>query len=115
MLIRHAAALALVGWYLMVPPLFKQGINSNAPLSDWDQKGAFDTADKCEEARSRLSDCGEVLNDARPGNAIDLCGAGFKPRSAYKDKSQADIVGQLAFQYMEARCVSTDDPRLKGN
>src|SRR6185312_12144148 len=31
---RHAAALALVGWYLMMPP-WNPALDANAPLSKW--------------------------------------------------------------------------------
>jgi hypothetical protein len=30
---RHAAALALVGWYLMIPPFDGKSVNINSPLS----------------------------------------------------------------------------------
>jgi hypothetical protein len=44
---RHAAALALVGWYLMVPP----SEHVNLPISRWNHIASFDTADKCEADR----------------------------------------------------------------
>jgi hypothetical protein len=45
---RHAAALALVGWYLMVPPrVYNAGnmlhIEIKAPLSKWERWGSFDS------------------------------------------------------------------------
>ncbi len=39
----HAAALALVGWYLMLPP--KQDIQ--APIAKWRIVGNYDSADQC--------------------------------------------------------------------
>jgi hypothetical protein len=50
MKLRHAAALALVGWYLMVPPLASsQGlaVNLHAPLWKWISIGNYDSADAC--------------------------------------------------------------------
>jgi hypothetical protein len=43
---RHAATLALGGWYLMVPPLSPDGkqIDATAKLSHWDAKLGFDRA-----------------------------------------------------------------------
>ena len=44
---RHAAALALVGFYLMVPPqIFSSGygtvnVNANEPLSKWNYMARF--------------------------------------------------------------------------
>jgi hypothetical protein len=51
--LRHAAALALVGWYLMVPFPDAPGKTPNfrAPLSQWNQMGAFDTAVACDKER----------------------------------------------------------------
>jgi hypothetical protein len=45
MSLRHNAALALVGWYLMVPP----ASGSKLPISQWEQLGNFDKIDDCED------------------------------------------------------------------
>jgi len=110
----HAAALALVGWYLMVPPLFKHGVNVNAPVSEWDHRQAFDTADACEKARVGLYHCGAVLNGAERGTVMQACGFDSHPRPI-KDKKADAIVGQIVMQFYEAACIATDDPGLKGN
>ena len=52
MKLRHPAALALVGWYLMVPPSMGGKLDIKAPLSGWIDQGAFDRADDCESARA---------------------------------------------------------------
>ena len=104
MKLRHAAALALVGWYLMVPPnqagwacgqsfaavlshqLFGTGDDKlcahysslpdlDAPLSQWHQAGEpFETLSECEEVRDKRL--------KEPG-------------------------------MMLAKCIASDDPRLK--
>jgi hypothetical protein len=57
--LRHAAALALVGWYLMLPPMEanEQGVlislNLNAPISKWDVSGSYDSPSECRAARAR--------------------------------------------------------------
>jgi hypothetical protein len=54
---RHAAALALVGWYLMMPPntqgWFSKTKNNDeaAPLDQWTIVRSFDTALMCEHYR----------------------------------------------------------------
>jgi hypothetical protein len=48
----HAASLALVGWYLMMPPWGKV----NAPLSEWVVYQSFDSAEVCAVARKALVD-----------------------------------------------------------
>ena len=48
---RHAATLALVGWYLMVPPHDPDGQHANpkGPLSQWHILASFDSADECQK------------------------------------------------------------------
>jgi len=56
MKLRHAAVLALVGWYLMMPPYrtWKEaGGLDDPPLSLWIQEGQFDTATECQQALER--------------------------------------------------------------
>lgn len=91
--IRHAAALALVGWYLMIPPAVEEDSNhalhtKPAPLSEWQNFESFDTAKECEEGAKPL----------------------VKPMQA--DVSQQHLsLNDLRLLY--ARCFATDDPRLK--
>jgi hypothetical protein len=84
---RHVAALALVGWYLLVPPRTKtwwigeERYDDAAPLSRWTIERSFDKAEPCEAAR---------LNT----------------------QQQA---GDAATRMNHAVCVASDDPRLKQN
>src|SRR6266849_4268260 len=53
MKLRDAAALALMGWYLIVPPPDSPSgdtVNLKAPLNQWVIYSAFDSADKSEVA-----------------------------------------------------------------
>jgi len=92
---RHAAALALVGWCLMVPPPRAVGDHFQtdfyAPLSKWAKVRTFDLQSQCET-----------------------------PRAAYQQKPTGNLVIMLGAAEAQAttkasRCVATDDPRLKGN
>jgi hypothetical protein len=97
---RHAAALALAGWYLMYPPqsLDMSGVSAkNAetevpkrvkeysqlvdalPLSLWKTRDFFDTAQECKHQKD--------LDRNRSSGAT----------------------ADLAFE----KCIATDDPRLK--
>jgi len=50
--LRHAAALTLVGWYLMLPPVGSDGrIQKDARLSDWYIFSSFQTKEACEKER----------------------------------------------------------------
>ncbi len=86
---RHAAALALMGWYLMMPPWRLIGgemrpvSDPDASLSKWVNEGNFDTAASCYHALMQFLD---VAGDGKP----------------LTDRNPARF----------ARCVATDDPRL---
>jgi hypothetical protein len=49
---RHAAALALVGWYVMAPPWYNDEKEPRlyVPIADWEIIGSFDSADLVEMA-----------------------------------------------------------------
>src|SRR5208337_304353 len=50
MKLHHAGALALVGWYLMVPPLGPDGWwDRSAPLPKYKVMDSFDTAKECRD------------------------------------------------------------------
>ena len=59
--LRHAAALALVGWYLLIPPVFSamgshpRAFNDlNAALNKWDIQGSFDSETSCVKEKKRI-------------------------------------------------------------
>lgn len=57
--IRHVAALALVGWYLMMPPINTRHAPDNlvdmyASLREWDILESIDQADDCEQVRQAM-------------------------------------------------------------
>jgi hypothetical protein len=56
---RHAAALALIGWYLMTPPPSKVPkvgwtVGTSEPMNEWRHIASYDTAAACESARDSL-------------------------------------------------------------
>lgn len=71
---RHGAALALVGWYLMVPPLVGlNAYNSDAPLNTWKLFLSFDSAAECEAFaadRQKNATDSDVRNAARESKCI---------------------------------------------
>jgi len=85
---RHAAALALVGWYLMTPPIDPasrfdpkfsvQQLDMKAPVYNWWIADTFNTSDDCKAAIASMN--------LKPG----------------------------AYLYGKDQCVSADDLRLKG-
>jgi hypothetical protein len=52
---RHAAALVLCGWYLMMPPPYWSKTNPRtAPLRQWRVFGRYDSARECSDERTIL-------------------------------------------------------------
>jgi hypothetical protein len=85
---RHAAALALVGWYLIMP--HRPG-DSGEPFSQWYQSEEFDTD----------AECNQLLE---------------YDRGVYRDnKSKNPVVQEQIRRLRYAQCVAANDPRLKSN
>ncbi len=93
--LHHAAALALVGWYLMTPQISGDyRVLNDSPLAEYHEEAAYDSAAECETAKRRLLDFAKkTLNDPKTDKLWEA-----------KAKSLFDGV-----------CVSSDDPRLKPN
>jgi hypothetical protein len=109
---RHAAALALVGWYLMVPPLDRKGdIDQDAAISKWRVVASADTIAGCKRAKADLE---AELKRYRPTQAER-----DNPNSNDPAVLQAlrEELMQRITLYLElestAACIATDDPRLK--
>jgi hypothetical protein len=50
----HAAALAMVGWYLMMPPVHDGQPDTQAPISAWKVFRTFDSTAACQEWKLKL-------------------------------------------------------------
>ena len=103
---RHAAALALVGWYLMLPPMNEKGVYTQDSISDWDHVGSYDSAAECDQTARQMQDGIAAIGDQE-----------FKERS----QREAAQNGKMAISRADAlkrayaaQCVASDDPRLKG-
>jgi len=101
--LRHAAALTLVGWYLMMPPILAIGdtndvehgewwTQTDAPVFKWQISSSFDSASDCEDLKSKLI--------KRGGSEIGHAKANSYNRA-------------FAVASTQALCIATDDPRLK--
>ena len=102
--LRHAAALALVGWYLMAPQLNEKGVNSNAPMSDWDRVESFETVGACEQTLRLTQNAISAVSDQEFTERF-----GLRPAVGKKSVSKADALQK----WNDGKCVASDDPRLK--
>lgn len=83
----RAAALALLGWYLMMPPLGADQLYDNtAPISKWSINSSFNNAMECIDRQAHM---------------------------LQRAKDQHDKHGENA--WLSSACIVSDDPRLKGN
>jgi len=87
----HAAELALVGWYLMVPPLQKP----HSTLSHWKTLKVFDMEALCETKRKAMVE--EAESDETGESGV----IGFET-----PKGKKEFIARAAL------CVATNDPRL---
>lgn len=104
---RHAAALTLVGWYLMIPPINNKSDEFTAitiPLNYWYNLEQYDSAEQCQARASVLQSTG-----AREENESDT---ELLKMGLFKT---ADAARTWAMSIHNARCFASDDPRLKGN
>ena len=91
---RHAAALALVVWYLMIPPVrgTPGEILGHAPLSQWDFYDQYDSKAECENSIPSDKGVRENMKQCSNGDcAINVALPGY------------------------GRCIAANDPRLKNN
>ena len=94
---RHVTMLALVGWYLMLPPMGSVESRRNPstgfyvaystqPLSTWEIEGSYDTAGEC---RSAVEQADQLARQNCPDcSAVAACIATDDPRLKSKDALQ---------------------------
>src|SRR5580700_5233337 len=110
---RHAAALALVGWYLMTPPLGPTKCSSADPghANEWAGPLSVQCQAKIESQAplrqwKRVPDSQEFEHKADCERAISNdCHREIEP----------DGTSSLEDELCNAECIATDDPRLKPN
>jgi hypothetical protein len=105
---RHAAALALVGWYLMVPPGSMEGGfgDAKAPLSRWQIAFSFEDAGVCEAVRNRM------MEKIRNKWATELRDPKDPKIDAAVNQKTVDEMAKFTGMN-DWVCIATDDPRLK--
>ncbi len=99
----HGAALAIVIWYLMIPPINADNrVDAGAPLSKWRKGVSFESAKECQAS---LKDALE--NPMTPSEYQAAAQATLKAKM--HPLSQSEMTRRM----QESVCVSEDDSRLK--
>jgi hypothetical protein len=107
---RHAATLALLGWYLMIPPLTQKGPDTfglppdtSAPLSKWTyaRTDLFDTKEECETE----------LKNRQDSSARGIRSEGW---SQFGGRSMGSGLGSMFEEQQKlGRCIPDTDPGIK--
>lgn len=104
---RHAAALALVGWYLMAPP----NKNEDTPISAWIVRRTYDSADACQAGLSK--DRAQAAAKLRQYDSMtDLQRRNLEHNQEALDREIADNAS--IDESFRSACIEQGDPRLKG-
>jgi hypothetical protein len=109
MRVHHVAALALVGWYLMVPPGPLDHRRFDAPLWQWPMLRGFDSASECRacqrwfeaDAKKKVEAGKKEIDAAKSVDEVER----IKP-DALRKADIADTENALL-------CIASDDPRVK--
>jgi hypothetical protein len=99
--LRHAAAFALVGWYLLEPPHVGEdgSPDKGVPLAQWEQMGSYTSAEECNADRESFT--------KRDQQEYNLSLRSKPPQfSLPTDAARAP-------KSSAAVCIATEDPRLK--
>ena len=109
------------GWYLMLPPQTDYNKNAlyfesikvlvNTPVSKWYQEGAYDSSNACENSKTKyirraLSDYGKSFDEFRRLDDLNVKGTDAKRIAVEHDHANHE-------RYMAARCIASDDARLR--
>jgi hypothetical protein len=130
----HAAAFALVGWYLLVPPALDLRnpstqtpglfVDPSAPLLKWDTLATYESKAECERGhRERFSRVKATeQSDSAEADSIAKEGAELNQQKPLdSEKANALLVRSIAAmvkiqsnqKVILSECIATDDPRLK--
>lgn len=108
----HAVALALVGWYPMVPfatssnaLLDQQTTDPSLPLSRWTIEKSFDSASECESVLDTWHNA-----SVTPDGSVKMQ---LNPLKAPPPKQNNERQRNWDVNLSYARCIASDDPRLK--
>jgi hypothetical protein len=117
---RSRGALGLVVWNLMVPPFTGKGSpNVNVPLSQWTQfrnQGDFNSRADCEKSRAFDIQTAKEVVRSIPG-LMDPDPRQLSLLAEKVDEDETTLADSriFAFGAETARCMASNDPRLKGN
>src|ERR1700736_5176774 len=111
---RHAAALALVGWLLMLPPV---GQKADAPMREWRIVDRFPTLTACLAAENTVRENYLPAPESTLNNSLAASRRSWRGPHLTHDQAEQELTAARKFKLeIEAmKCIASDDPRLKEN
>lgn len=96
---RHAAALSIAGWFLMIAPLSNQGtvVDQSAPLSEWKKAHHFAAESDCDAERQENINNSQDEAELAPNSDVD------------QSKGDANVALSAA---VASQCIADNDPRI---
>jgi hypothetical protein len=108
---RHAAALAFVCWYLMLPPQISGNVYFTASLSRWITADSYDSEARCREKLTSVQNGADSKVRAVSSKMFAKQKQGEKlTTNEILNCLTAGAAKEMAYR---AQCVASDDPRLK--
>jgi hypothetical protein len=107
---QYGVALLMCGWYLLVPQVSRwipQVLLTNKPLSQWETREGFDTAQQCKDAQHKI----RGFLDSEVSKRRQEAGS----QKAYINDPVANMLWAEQARLAGSKCIATDDPRLKSN
>jgi len=111
------------GWYLLVPPQgrydekapFLQGIKilMDSPLSKWNHQGSYESAEVCETVKASQVRMEHSVYDKSKDHYMRLLGAKEDPKALSVQRYLTERNSANVDALIAARCVTSDDPRLR--
>jgi hypothetical protein len=119
--LRHAAALALMGWYLVTPHTLPNSTQPNLflPISEWSRIGPVASKSDCEtrlSAARRKSDdpaAREQIKKQLPRVRAEIQREWPDQKMAPDSYFDKDYWDDLRRMLKLSQCMASDDPRLK--
>jgi hypothetical protein len=109
--------------YLLIPPrseyneraAFLSGYKllDTAPLSQWAQQAAYDSASECEAAKNSLLMTEQRVYSSSSDAYIKAVGAETDPVALKMQRLLTERNNANVSAFMASRCIRSDDPRLR--
>ena len=115
--LRHAAALALMGWYLMIPPveIATGRYVEEAPIAEWGRLAEYGTLAQCQNRwQADIRYYWRGLHEPKLSDQeVQQLDAWLDSKNGLPPGTTSKTDAHMFQGYVSRRCIASDDPRLK--